>query len=184
MYAIYLSKPAISEGKLLCANAQFALVDLISLLEDEHRKIRAELLRLGRAVELARGGNEIALNEIRRVVKFINAFVLPHLAVEEGLLLPALEKAIGPDREPSERMREDHEKIREEIVKFENSVGKIEEPTTCGGVLPVEGLGLIHDLGDHMRYENDELFPLARRVIKKEELESLLENAERANRGK
>lgn len=132
----------------------------LQALSREHHT--ALVLALACARAASSGSDEIILAASERVVRQFDTDLDPHFHQEEDALLPLLRDA-GQD-ELVRRTLDDHALLRA-MVKMSR-----ERNTTCLGEFA-------KTLSDHVRFEEQELFPTAERVVPHHLLEAALRSA-------
>jgi len=142
-------------------------VDLIDKLKEEHRVIREKLIHLGRDIELAPSKTNESLPGIKETLTFFTEYLIPHFKNEEDIIFTYLtdHKKREDYNQNNQRLqilykvKKEHESIIKEIRDFEEEVAKMEEKKLfCDGVA-ISGMKLIHDLADHIRFEEEQFFP-------------------------
>jgi hemerythrin-like domain-containing protein len=152
--------------------------DAIAILIKEHEEAIEYLSRLEHASEYIRtnGFSFEAFMQISKALRFIGIEIKHHNEKEEKYLFRLLdEHAKGYQQ----AMRDEHKELRRLYTKLSESVEDVEEgriyANTVNELLETSG-ALIRHLRDHIAKENEVLFPLARRVLTKRELEQLGES--------
>lgn len=118
------------------------------------------------------------LEQMLNVVEFFEKTVGPHFRREEEVLFPALEKHIGRKTSPTHLLLKEHAEIldlyhdlqdgiadarRDDATLSEEVSGKIQSISARIGRL----------MTDHIKRENEMLFPLATKLFDKEELDGI-----------
>ncbi len=121
---------------------------------------------------------EKGIDHLSKVLKFIDTDVRLHFQREEELLFPALEKHIGVEKSPTRLLLEEHgqvwqlyDRLREKLVELQ---GDEREPSDA---VPAEVQDLSSHierlLREHIRKEDESLFPLAKSLLSEKELEEI-----------
>jgi len=106
-------------------------------------------------------------------LRFFHGELLPHLILEDEVVLPALEAKIGRFGTLVNVIAYEHAEIRREVVKFEEALGDLYGGRDVGPAIEElnrHGLFTIQFLWDHFRKEKVSLFPTAVAELSSEEL--------------
>ncbi len=160
----------------------------LAVLEREH--VRAlEVLGLLRGASLCLRLGELSpespvhdrgMEHLGKVLEFFEKDLKLHFQREEEVLFSVLEKYVGTEKSPTRLLLEEHnqvwryyDQLKERLVELQ---GKAGEPSEAY-IQKVQGL--IHDLGkflqEHIRKEDESLFPLAKSLVPQKELEGMPE---------
>ncbi|MEZ5908182.1 MAG: hemerythrin domain-containing protein [Hyphomicrobiaceae bacterium] len=130
----------------------------------QHRRQLPELADLASKVERAHAGHADAPDGLAEILRRMIGELETHMKKEELILFPAMRKGGGPGIEhPIAVMREDHDGHDHDVAEIRR--------ITRGPALPEDACrswtalyaGLdefMIDLAEHMRLENDVLFPM------------------------
>ena len=128
---------------------------LATLSRDHHRALTV-------ASKLRRTPDDGAARSVELLREFWRQHALPHFAVEEQVLLPALAGEHAWD-EACARVLDEHERMRSEAAAL--LAGGVHDAAAC------RRLGeLLHE---HVRFEERHLFAFAERLMSDDELERL-----------
>jgi len=153
--------PEDSFASLLDAHADF--VDKLTELEatlDEMMALRD-----------ASDANREVLDE---AIRFFNDELLPHMQLEDDVVLPPLEAKIGRFGTLVNVVAYEHDEIRREVEKFREARVELErsdDPWPGIQELNRHGIFTIQFLWDHFRKEKVSLFPTAREELSRPDLE-------------
>ena len=106
-------------------------------------------------------------------MRFFRDALLPHFALEDDILLPALEAKIGRFGTLVNVVAYEHEEVRREVAKFEEALrglGPAGDSAPAIEELNRHGIFTIQFLWDHFRKEATSLFPTAATELSSEEL--------------
>ncbi len=137
-------------------------------LSQHHHFALMEALFIRRALKEPAARRPKALEAVvRKFLRFWKKSGQQHFREEEEVLLPAWSRHVRVDREPLlTRLLEEHAQIRAQIADLEaalESEQSIEEPAA-------ELARLLHD---HVRFEENEVFPRAEQFLSEKELAAL-----------
>ncbi len=121
----------------------------------------------------ANEGNRELLDES---IRFFDEDLLPHFALEDAVVLPPLEAAIGRFGTLVNVVAYEHEEIRREIAKFKEARAQLdgaEGPWPAIQELNRHGIFTIQFLWDHFRKEKMSLFPTAAKSLPPDQLASI-----------
>ncbi|MDP2729548.1 MAG: hemerythrin domain-containing protein [Dehalococcoidales bacterium] len=157
----------------------------VDVLKRDHDRV-LETLRLLRGANLClklgtltpqSAIRERGIEHLAKVLDFFDKDLKLHFRREEEILFPALEKHIGQDKSPTTLLLKEHEEVWNTYdqlkEKLEGLQGNGSEPDTAttGGVEEV--IRCIDSLlTEHIKRENESLFPLAAKLLNSEELET------------
>ncbi|MEM2900930.1 MAG: hemerythrin domain-containing protein [Thermoplasmata archaeon] len=133
----------------------------IDIFKDEHKVIKEKLIRLGRSIELAPSKPNESLTDIKEILSFFTESLFSHFRNEEDLHISNDKKSPNSDQvlQMFNRVKKEHEIIINEIQDFKEEVTKMENAKLfCDGIA-INGMKLLHDLGDHIRFEENNFFP-------------------------
>lgn len=145
-----------------------ALIDhIVARYHAAHREELPELVRLARRVENVHADHPKAPHGLADLLHQLLGELEVHMKKEELILFPALkggkaQTVAGPVAEILTRMREDHEEHDEDLARIEALTGGLSLPEgACRSwqALYLGTLKLLRDLGEHIRLENEVLFP-------------------------
>jgi len=123
------------------------------------------------ALREASDANREVLDE---AIRFFEEEVLPHMALEDEVLLPLLEAKIGRFGTLVNVVAYEHDEIRREVEKFRAARKDLErsaDPWPAIQEVNRHGIFTIQFLWDHFRKEKTSLFPTAREQLSESELE-------------
>jgi hemerythrin-like domain-containing protein len=112
------------------------------------------------ALRLRRASAENADDARRAFLEFWHGEGAHHFHVEEDVLLPAFARHVGPDADPIVRTLVEHVDLRRRAADVPEA--SLEDLHALG-----------RRLGDHIRAEENELFPLIEQALPAAELEAL-----------
>ncbi len=118
------------------------------------------------------------LEQILNVLEFFEKTVGPHFRREEEILFPALEQHIGRETSPTRLLLKEHADILGFYHGLHDEVTRVRRDDTT---LSEEDSGEIQNISarlgrlltDHIKRENEILFPLASKLFGKEELDRI-----------
>jgi hemerythrin-like domain-containing protein len=149
--------------------------DPIAQLIREHEQALQKLHLLNQTTDefIREGFSEERFERILSAARYIKEEVSVHNLSEEQLLFPALERHVdGPTR----TLRQDHKELEEAHGEFEESIEKVRaNPYDRMAIteLVSASKNVVRIFVNHIHKENDILFPIARKVLSKEELRSI-----------
>src|ERR1043166_235634 len=149
--------------------------DLIEVLLEEHAETIENLTRLQHATEYIRtnGFSFEAFMQIGKALRFIGIEIKHHNEKEEKFLFPLMDNYPGTN--PQE-LRNEHRELRKLYTRLLEGVEDVEEgrlhANTVREILETSK-ALIEHLRSHIAKENEILFPMAKRLLSKSELEEL-----------
>ena len=155
--------------------------DPIEILMKEHEDGLKRLSELGGAAEYinANGFSFAAYSEITGAIRFINSEIRKHNEKEEKFLFPLMDR--HADRQTIV-MRNEHRELWKLFNRLLESVEDVEEgrihPTTIRELVQ-SSKSLVELLTEHIRKENDLLFPMAKRMLTETEYEQLRQDIAR-----
>ncbi|MFZ5671010.1 MAG: hemerythrin domain-containing protein [Pseudomonadota bacterium] len=136
---------------------------IIARYHEVHRRELPEAVRLARKVEAVHGAAQGAPVGLADHLALIAADLEEHQQKEEQVLFPMMLMGGAPMiRFPIGRMMAEHEEVREQLARLSELAGRFVPPEgACGSWRELCRLcGKIHDdLIEHMRLENEVLFP-------------------------
>ena len=156
------------------------------ILKREHERVLENLGLLRGAILCLKSGNlapqsaiqEKGIEHLSKVVDFFDKDVGLHFRREEEVLFPALEKHIGVEKSPTRLLLKEHNEIwqwynrlKEKLVELQGTGGESSEAVTAqiqdisNHIEPL--------LREHIKKENESLFPLARRLLSEDEIERI-----------
>lgn len=128
-----------------------------------HREQLPPLARMAGKIETVHSGDENVPEGLSNVLRRMIGEMEVHMKKEELILFPAIRKGGGPGIEnPIAVMRADHDEHDREVAEILKLTRHLTLPQgACGTWTALyEGLAeFIDDLTEHMRLENDILFP-------------------------
>ena len=126
------------------------------------------------ATQDAREENGIILDES---VRFFEEELMPHLQLEDEVVLPRLERAIGRYGTLVNVVAYEHDEIRRGIAKFKQARSDLGDSSSWPAIqeLNRHGIFLVQFLWDHFRKERVSLFATARERLPKEDLAAIRE---------
>ena len=160
--------------------------DPFKTLIDCHEHILDELCSFEEALlEVEKGGIQAftrGQQRFRKMFEFVNTSVVMHTRDEEEGLFPVLDPKLKPrirrthfDRTPIRAIEEQHRKAEEAVRRLKFIFSKLEKPESQprGKKLLAEFVGegraLIDFYREHIRGENEVVFPLAKRILSDDE---------------
>ena len=154
---------------------QMKSYDPIAQLIKEHEQALQKLQLLNRTTDklIQKGFSEGRFERILSAARYIKEEVSIHNLSEEKLLFPALERHVEG---PTKALRADHKELEEANGEFEDSIKRVRaNPYDRSAItdLVSAGKNVVRIFVNHIRKENDILFPIARKVLSKEELKSI-----------
>jgi hemerythrin-like domain-containing protein len=151
-------------------------------LKQEHEGILLMLRVLNRVAAKIEAGEKADADHLEKMVEFLSAFAdRCHHGKEEDLLFPAMEKAGVPrERGPIGVMLMEHEEGRGYIRKMGDALARNKkgEPTALGDFAK-GARQYLNLLTQHIRKENQVLFPMGDRVLSQEVQARLAEGFEK-----
>jgi hemerythrin-like domain-containing protein len=149
--------------------------DPIAQLIKEHEQALEKLQLLNRTTDelIEDGFSEARFAKILSAARYIEEEVSVHNRSEEDLLFPALERHVEG---PTKSLRADHKELAEANGEFEESIRKVRQnPYDRVAITELVSTGkhVVKIFVNHIHKENDILFPIARKVLSKEELKSI-----------
>jgi len=123
------------------------------------------------ALRDASDANREVLDE---AIRFFNDELLPHMRLEDEVVLPPLEAKIGRFGTLVNVVAYEHDEIRREVEKFREARVELErsdDPWPGIQELNRHGIFTIQFLWDHFRKEKVSLFPTAREELSRSDLE-------------
>lgn len=149
--------------------------DPIARLIKEHEEALHNLQVLNKTTDefIQHGFSEERFERFLASVRYIEEEVQVHNLKEEQVLFPALEKHVNG---PTRSLRKDHKELAETSKELQESIKKVREnPYDQRAITELVALGkeAVRIFVNHIRKENDILFPIARKVLKKEELREI-----------
>ena len=159
----------------------------LAILEKEHERAQ-EILGLLRGAGLCLKMSltkpetplrERGLDHLNKVLGFFDEDLKLHFKREEEVLFPAVEKHIGEGKSPTQLLREEHRELWKQYDDLRDRISAIqsddENPeTTIDRVLDA-GNEIERFLREHIKKEDESLFPLAKTLIPAEELDGIPE---------
>ena len=128
-----------------------------------HRQQLPPLAAMAEKVENVHFGDEHAPDGLSDVLRRLIGEMEVHMKKEELILFPAIRKGGGPGIEnPIAVMRADHDDHATEVAKIRRMTGGLTLPDGACGTWTALYAGLdefITDLEEHLRLENEVLFP-------------------------
>lgn len=144
----------------------------VTLLQYEHGLIRQVTDVLSEMVK--RGDLEENRRQAQRVVEFLDEFMDHfHHAKEEKFLFPAGAKAVGGMKADIERLLADHRKARGYISKMKRQAGT--RSVLLSRDFAKTSRQLVEHIRQHVRHEEDAVFPRFEEALTLEEDEELAE---------
>ncbi|MCP4503544.1 MAG: hemerythrin domain-containing protein [Deltaproteobacteria bacterium] len=138
-----------------------------------HRRIRLSMRTFLRIAESSKAGVEPNQVEVRALTDFFTGPLIWHDIDEEVTLMPRLRRAPEPKfAKLLEEITEQHQRM-EEILEgilphlTDVATGRVK---ANGALLVTEANALYELLSEHLRLEEQEIFPVARNVLSEEEL--------------
>jgi regulator of cell morphogenesis and NO signaling len=141
-----------------------ALCDhIVERYHDVHRRELPELVTLARKVEAAHRDHSLAPKGLADVLEAVLRNLLDHMTKEERILFPAIRDGFaGSLFGPIAVMRHEHDQHGEEISAIKALAHGFEPPEDACHSWRALYSGLdtfVADLAEHIRLENDVLFP-------------------------
>jgi hemerythrin-like domain-containing protein len=167
------SELLVCEGETIFS--QMKAYDPIAQLIKEHEQALQQVKLLNRTTDefIEDGFSEDRFAKILSAARYIKEEVSVHNLSEECLLFPALERHVDG---PTKSLRADHKELEEANGEFEESIRRVREKPydrTAITELVSTGKNVVRIFVNHIHKENDILFPIARKVLSKEELKSI-----------
>ncbi len=141
-----------------------ALIEyILERFHEVHRQQVPDLIRLAAQVELVHANHPAAPRGLAALLKSMHAELLQHMDKEESILFPMLARGGSPFVvHPIGVMRAEHEEHADNLVRLMALTHNAEPPEgacstwrqLCSGVRQ-----FAEDLEQHIRIENDVLFP-------------------------
>ena len=132
------------------------MIPVTQPLRDEHRALQPELGALRSAADAV--GSASALDALDRARRLLRRHLLPHMAAEESVLYPLIDRIAGYGA--SATMRHDHDEIRRRM----EALGAPHAPTETGRAaerdLRAELYGLDAIVRLHLAKEEELYYPL------------------------
>ncbi len=160
----------------------------LAILEREHERA-LEMLGLLRGAALClklgtlKPGSPIrekGIDYLTKVLDFFEKDLGLHFRREEGVLFPALEKYIGVEKSPTQVLLKEHQKVWRYYNQLKEKLVELRRDESEQSEAPVNEVQDISSsvekfLQEHIKKENESLFPLAKSLIPTQELEDVLE---------
>lgn len=137
----------------------------------EHKAIKTMLIIMSKIAENITEGKEVDTNDIEKITDFLKTFADKcHHGKEENALFPALvEAGIPNEGGPVGVMLHEHVLGRGYIKEISTSTEKFKEGDAGSLQIIAESLaGYVNLLNNHIRKEENILFPMADKVLSKE----------------
>ncbi len=158
----------------------------LAILEREHERAREMLgllrgaslcLKLG-ALKPGTPVREKGIDHLAKVLDFFEKELRLHFQREEKVLFPILEKCLGVAKSPTRVLLEEHQEVWRYYDRLKEKLVELRKDGSGQSEVPVKGVQDISNsveqfLQGHIRKENDSLFPLAKSLIPKQELENI-----------
>lgn len=160
----------------------------LAILEREHDRALEALsllhgaglcLKLG-ALKIGTPLRERGIDHLTKVLDFFDKDLGLHFRREEEVLFPALEKHIGVEQSPTRLLLREHQEVREyydhlrdKLVQLQRD-GSEQSESLVKQVQDISS-SVEHYLKEHIRKENESLFPLAKSLVPKQEIETVPE---------
>lgn len=128
----------------------------------KHRKQLPALITLADRVETVHAGQEHVPAGLANLLRTMAGELEVHMKKEELILFPAMRRASKGLDAPITAMRGDHDDHSEEVARIKHLTNDLTPPAkACGSwaQLYAELGEFISDLENHIRIENDILFP-------------------------
>ena len=156
-------------------------VDPIEILVKEHNEGLKRLAELSNAAEyIDRHGFAFeAYTQIAGAIRFINSEIRNHNEKEEKYLFPLIERHVHG---PAHAMHNEHRELWRLFSRLLESVEDVEEGriyATTIKELVLSSRLIVDLLTEHIRKENNVLFPMAKQVLTNDEYEQLSQNIAR-----
>ncbi len=151
-------------------------------LRNEHDGILLMLQILEEAGKVAGVGKGVELGQLGQIIEFFRVFVdRCHHGKEEEIFFPALERAGIPRQGgPIGVMLHEHQLGRGHVTRMGEALAKLQLGTELAYAdLVKESTQYLELLRQHIRKENEVLFPMADKVLSQQEQENLTERFER-----
>jgi hemerythrin-like domain-containing protein len=153
--------------------------DPFARLLDDHGDFVDKLVELEATLDEMMALREVSdanREVLDEAIRFFEEELLPHMALEEEVILPFLEAKIGRFGTLVNVVAYEHEEIRREIGKFRAARTDLErsaDPWPAIQEINRHGIFTIQFLWDHFRKEKASLFPTARERLSEAELETI-----------
>ena len=136
-------------------------------LSEHHHHVLVLALEIRRAAESAAPDRDQKLRQLAEsLLRFWYESGHTHFAEEEQVLLPEYARHVRLDEDPEiMRMLADHAEIRAKLADLKNSLS--------GAFAPQLAIDLGRLLHDHVRLEEDHIFPRIEKTLAEAELNSL-----------
>lgn len=158
----------------------------LAILEREHERA-LETLGLLRGANLclklgmSKPGTplqERGIDHLSKVLDFFDKDLGLHFRREEAVLFPALEKHIGVEKSPTRVLLKEHQEVWEHYDHLKDKLAELqgdgkEQPESLVREVQDISAGIEQYLKEHIRKENESLFPLAKSLVPKQELEDI-----------
>jgi len=149
--------------------------DPFEILDNEHREVLAKLSELEDAVGsiVGKGFTGESFARIASVIRFFSVEFKNHDRNEEKVLFPLIEAHIAGSTAP---YRSEHRQLWSAFDRLQRSVQAVEMSKVHGSTIReiVEAAKeIIEQLRGHVARENSVLFPLAKKVLTKEDVVQL-----------
>lgn len=155
------------------------------VLWDEHRVIERVLDCLEKLADRCRAEGQLDGAAARDAVTFFRGFAdRCHHGKEEALLFPLMEqRGFSPDSGPTAVMRREHVQGRELVGDMAGAIdgAAAGDAATCGSFLRA-ARGFLDLLRQHIRKEDQILFPMAEQALTAPDKERLKDDFARADR--
>lgn len=141
-----------------------ALIEhILERFHEVHRQQMPELIRLATQVEAVHADHPAAPYGLAALLKSMHAELLQHMGKEESILFPMLARGGSPFVvHPIGVMRAEHEEHAENLVRLMTLTRNAEPPEDACSTWRHLCIGVqqfADDLEQHIRIENDLLFP-------------------------
>lgn len=159
----------------------------LAILEREHERALETLnllrgaglcLKLG-ALNPGTPLRERGIDHLTKVLDFFDKDLGLHFRREEAVLFPALEKYIGVEKSPTRMLLKEHQEVweyydrlRDRLVELQKD-GSEQSESLVKEIQDISSSVEQH-LKEHIRKERESLFPLAKSLVPKQELEDIL----------
>ena len=130
------------------------LEPLTQPLRDEHLALRPELSALRLAADAV--GTEALGEHLDRALRLLVRHMYPHMAAEEEVLYPAIDRIVGSSATAT--MRHDHDEIRRQSARLEAAAGEADAGQDAELRSTLYGLDAIIRL--HLAKEEELYYPL------------------------
>jgi hemerythrin-like domain-containing protein len=156
-------------------NAPPEHTDPITILTEDHHKGLKRLEDLERAAGYIKenGFSFDAFTQIAEAIEYINLEIRRHNEIEEKYLFPLLDRHVNG---PSHIMHNEHRELWKLFSRLLESVEDVQEGriyATTIWELVESSRSIVAMLSEHIRKENEVLFPMARKLLTKEEYEQV-----------